>query len=435
MYADMRVTDLLRTLDLFEHLSPDELEQLATRMHEQHARAAEVVCRQGEPSEAMFIVLEGRLQLSATAPDGNVRVTRQVSSGDFVGEIALFSGEPHPATAATVTDCRLLVLPRDEFEVFVANRPHVMRNVLAAVSRRAARANQSLMTEQSTERAAVANGRVYPVFSPRGGAGKTTLAINLALRLAELMPGRVGMVDLDLLFDDAALLLDLTPVTSLAAIAESDLEHLDPRALSSYLVEHPSGLRVLVGATHPEEGERVSVAHVRAALGVMKRQFLVTIVDCGNNFAEPTLAALEMCDRLVVLCTPELSTLRDVRDCQRIFGQALHLDKTRLSYVYNHPLPARGLTRSQFETALEQDIALEIPHAGDAAAKTAVASETVLRPAGRSAFGDAIDTLARDLRPPEVRSSDARRASGAVGTPRAASATSRLLRLLRGNAH
>jgi len=172
-------------------------------------------------------------------------------------------------------------------------------------------------------------------------------------------------LDLDLLFDDAALVLDLTPTTSLAGIPEGELQHLDPRTLSNYLVEHASSLRVLVGATRPEEGERVTGAHVRAALAAMKQQFLVTIVDCGGSFGEPTLMALEAADRVVVLCTPELTTLRDVRDCQRIFGQALRLDKQRTLYAFNHPRPHNGLTRQQFETALEQPMAVEIPHAGE----------------------------------------------------------------------
>jgi pilus assembly protein CpaE len=274
-----------------------------------------------------------------------------------------------------------------------------------------------------------AHGRVYAVFSPRSGAGKTTLALNLALRLAELLPARVGMLDLDLLFDDATLLLNLSPLTSLASIPASEVELLETRGLGNQLMEHDSGLRVLVGATRPEEGERVSAAHVRAALIFMKRQFDVTVVDCGNNFDEPTLAVLDTADRVIVLCTPELSTLRDVRDCQRIFGQALRLDKARLSYVYNHPLPGRGLTRSRFETALQQDMAVEIPHAGDSATRAAFARGTVVRPARRSGFGHAVDQLARDLLPAEV-ATNIEWSKRTSGTP----AGNALMRVLRRHA-
>jgi hypothetical protein len=125
-----------------------------------------------------------------------------------------------------------------------------------------------------------------------------------------------------------------------------------------------------------------------------------------------------------------------VRDCQRIFGQALHVDKARVSYVFNHPLPAAGLSRVQFETALEQPIALEIPHAGESVSK--VPSLKGSRPArqqGHSRFGQAIDDLARELQPPEAREGATRAAAGAGSGSRSASGVNRLLRRLRGDSH
>jgi pilus assembly protein CpaE len=245
------------------------------------------------------------------------------------------------------------------------------------------------------------------------------VAINLALRLAELMPGRVALFDLDLVFDDAALLLDVSPGRSLGSIPERDLQHLDARMLNACLAEHTSGLRVLVGATHPEDGERVSGAHARAALTALKRQFPVTIVDCGSNFGEPVLVACELANRVIMLCTPELSTLRDVRDCERVFGQALHLDRKRLSYVFNHPLPVSGLTRVQFETALERPVVFDIPHAGEASARAAAAAGGVVRPTGRSPFAHTLERLVRDLQPPDSASKDGLGPVASVGAPRA----------------
>jgi CRP-like cAMP-binding protein len=429
----MRITDLLRTIDLFARLPADDLDHLSHRMRERHFGRDEVLCRQGEPAQAMIIVTAGRIKLSAAEADGRMRTVRELAEGDFFGEIALFARERHTATATAVNESRVLVLEQDEFEALVASRPQLMRNMLTAISRRAAQTNRQLVTDQASNATVSANGRVHPVFSPRGGAGKTTLAVNLAIGLAELIPGRVGLLDLDLLFDDAALLLDVAPSTSLATIPESELEHLDARMLSNYLVEHEGSLRVLVGATRPEDGERVSGAHVRAALAAMKQQFLVTIVDCGSNFAEPTLMALEAADKAIMLCTPELSTLRDVRDCQRILGQALHLDKTRLMYAFNHPVPSTGLSRQQFETALEQPMALEIPHAGESVAKAAVSAGTVVRATGRGQFAQAIGHLVRDLQPADADPADGRLSTG--DKRRASSGSNRLVRLLRGSGH
>jgi pilus assembly protein CpaE len=297
----------------------------------------------------------------------------------------VISGEPLRGSATAIVESRVLVVARDEFEAFVAARPQVMRGILAAISRRAVQTNQRLLSEQPAERTST-SGRVYAIFSPRGGAGKTLVATRLAIRLAEIMPERVALMDLDLLFDDAALELDVSVSASLGSLGSE----LVSRSVSGLEVEHGSGLRVLVAATTPEEGERVTATHVREALLALKRQFLVTVLDCGGTFSEPTLAALDMSDRVLVICTPELVTLRDVRECQRLFGQALHLEKSRMVYLFNHPLPSAGITRRQFEDALEQRMLLEIPHGGEGATK--------------SAFTKVIDQLARELVATPVKS-------------------------------
>jgi hypothetical protein len=103
-------------------------------------------------------------------------------------------------------------------------------------------------------------------------------------------------------------------------------------------------------------------------------------------------------------------------------------------YALNHPLPSTGLTRQQFETALEQPMALEIPHAGDSAARAALSAGTVVRATGRGPFAQAIDHLVRDLQPAEARPVDGR-PSTTGGTRRAGSGANRLQRLLRGSAH
>lgn len=416
----MRINDLLRTIDLFEQLSSDELDQLSRRMHERRLQPGEVVCRSGDAVEAMFIVLSGCVELALPAGEGRPPTRHQLTAGDSMGEIALLSGEPHAATATAIGESRVLVLARDDFEALVAGRPALMRTMLAAVSRRATQTNRRLLTEQPTSTATTSSGQIYAVFSPRGGAGKTTLATRLATHLAELMPQRVSLFDLDLVFDDAALELNLSPTTSLANIAERDLEHLDPRMLNEYLTDHPTSLRVLVGATSPEQGELVTATHVRAALAALKRQFLVTLIDCAGTFTEPTLAALESADRVLVVCTPDLASLRDLRDCQRVFDQALHLDNKHLFYVFNHPLPVAGLTRQQFESAFEQPMAVEIPHAGEAAAK--------------AGFSRAIDQLVRELHPAKGDAGDAWTSAEAVSSSPDGSRGNRLVRLLRGRA-
>jgi pilus assembly protein CpaE len=249
---------------------------------------------------------------------------------------------------------------------------------------------------------------VYAIFSPRGGSGKTTLAVNLAAQLAHEQPERTALVDLSLTFGHTSALLGLRPETSLAAVPAESLPDFDRKTLGQYLVEHPSGLQVLVAGTRPEEGEVVTSAHVRAALGTMKRQFSAIFVDCGSSFDEPTIAALELADRVIVVCTPELNTLRDVRECQRVFGEIIRLDLKRVCFVFNHNQPFAVLGREQFEAALEQPMTFELPHAGEGAYKAASRGEPLVLSNAGSAYAKAVEKLARLLVPAEPKSSQKR---------------------------
>jgi pilus assembly protein CpaE len=230
----------------------------------------------------------------------------------------------------------------------------------------------------------------------------------MAVHQALEQPERTALLDLSLTFGHAPALLGLEPHTSLAAVPAESLSDFDRRTLGDYLVQHPTGLQVLAAGTRPEEGEVVTAAHVRAALGTMKRQFSATFVDCGSSFDEPTIAALEMADRVIVLCTPELNTLRDVRECQRVFGEIIRLDMKRVAFVFNNNQPFAVLGREQFESALEQSMTFELPHAGDGAYKAATRGEPMVIGSNGSAFSKAVEKLLRMLVPVEPKASQKR---------------------------
>jgi pilus assembly protein CpaE len=315
--------------------------------------------------------------------------------------MALLTGAPRSASATAETESQVLVLQKHDFDQLLAAHSSIMREMLNVISQRTLQTNQQLLAEEPGSAAAVGAGRVYAVFSPRGGVGKSTLAVNLAVALARRLPERVALLDLGLTFGHDALLLGLAPESSLAAVPLESLTNFDRRTLGDYLSPHRSGLQLLVAGTRPEEGEAVTAAHVRAVLGAMKRQFTATVVDCGSGFDEPLIAALEQADKIVVVCAPELNTLRDVRECQRVFGEIIRLDTSKLTYLLNHYQPFTVLRREQFETALEQPMAFEVPHAGDAAAKAAAKGEPLI--SGHSGFARAIERLAVSLLPEEAR--------------------------------
>src|SRR4051812_4404208 len=192
----MRVTDLLRTMDIFEALASDELERIAQLLRERRLVEAEVLCRQGEPGDALFIVTGGRIRLSTMDPSGNEKVLAYFTDGQFFGEMALLTGAPRSATATAETDSQVLVLQKHDFDQLLASHAQIMREMLKVVSQRTLQTNQQLLAEEPGSSVSVGTGRVYAVFSPRGGAGKTPLAVNMAVQHALEQPERTALLDL-----------------------------------------------------------------------------------------------------------------------------------------------------------------------------------------------------------------------------------------------
>src|SRR5207253_5194362 len=105
---------------------------------------------------------------------------------------------------------------------------------------RQAQANARLAAETAPEESRAARGYVTAVYSPRGGAGVTTLAVNLAIALAERHPDDTVLLDLDVLFGHAVSNLWLEPRGVLAQINPATMQGLDRAGLDHYLVKHPS---------------------------------------------------------------------------------------------------------------------------------------------------------------------------------------------------
>ncbi|HEX2923357.1 MAG TPA: cyclic nucleotide-binding domain-containing protein, partial [Chloroflexota bacterium] len=216
-------------------------------------------------------------------------------------------------------------------------------------------------------------GKLFTVFSPKGGAGKSMVATNLAVAMAKLYPGSVALLDLSLTFGHDMLLLNLVPRSCVAATTAEAFEKMDTEEeLSYYLAVHPSSeLRVMAGAVHPEEGELVSGDTARAAIDLLRRHFPYVVVDTGSNFTDPVLCALECADRVLLLCSPEMAVMRDARECQRILSEVIHLPRERVLYLLNSLFPFKTLSKKQFEEVLQQPIGAELPYGGDVPAKAA----------------------------------------------------------------
>lgn len=155
-------------------------------------------------------------------------------------------------------------------------------------------------------------GRVVTVFSPKGGVGKTTMAVNLALALTERGARRVCLVDLDLGFGDVAITMQLFPTHTIEHAVGSE-DTLDTGQLDTLLTRHADSMMVLAAPTHPDVRERVTPALVTRVLRTLRESFDHVVVDTAPAFDEHVLTALDETDECVIVATLDVPTLKNVK--------------------------------------------------------------------------------------------------------------------------
>jgi CRP-like cAMP-binding protein len=412
----------LRSMDIFRPLPDEELTRIATRLKERRFREGQPVFHKGEPGDSMYLVLDGRVKILSPDASGQERVLAFLEEGAFFGEMALLTGDARSTDVQAASEVTLLELRRADFEERVASHPLVLKQMLRLLAERQTETNLRLLQrDEEAEGRGTGRGKVFTVYSTKGGAGKTTVAVNLAVTLAQQYPEQVALLDLSLTFGHAPMFLDLQPRASLSAMSVEVLAKFDREALLNYMVTHASTLRVLPGAVRPEEGEGVSQEHVQTVLGLLKRFFGYVVVDTSSTFTDTTLAALENSDKVIFVLTPELSTVRDLVECQRIFTDVVRIPADRFYYLLNHPYGFKALGRADFEQAFGRPVTGGLPHGGETPVQAASRGQAFTASQPNTAIARAVDNLARELTGAPVRtrppSDGARAGAGRRGGP------------------
>jgi pilus assembly protein CpaE len=240
---------------------------------------------------------------------------------------------------------------------------------------------------QASER----DGRVITVFSPKGGVGKTTMAVNLGMALGQ-EGADVCVVDLDLAFGDVAITMQLIPEHTIAEAAESE-EHLDFALLQTLLTRHPSSLTILAAPTHPEGRDRIAASLVRRVIQTLRRNFDFVVIDTPPGFDDQVLGAFDETDDCVVVATLDVPTIKNTKVALETLD-LLHLVPNNRHLVLNRADEEVGLSLANVEDILGMKVAISLP------STTAVASATnhgqpIVLSKPDHAVSKAIHTLAR----------------------------------------
>jgi len=204
--------------------------------------------------------------------------------------------------------------------------------------------------------------RMVAVYSPKGGVGTTTIAVNVAVAHAASRPGRVLIVDLDLQFGQVATHLNVIPRQTVADLARDEQSQREPELLRTYATRHEaSGLDVLAAPGSPELADLVSATHVERILETALLAYEAVVVDAGSTLDERSLAALEGAEVVLLPVYPEISALKAVHSFLDFVNEAGSI-ASKTTFVLNSMFAKELLKMRDVESGLGAKVSLTLPY-------------------------------------------------------------------------
>jgi pilus assembly protein CpaE len=306
---------------------------------------------------------------------------------------------------ASIESASLLEEALDADVADVLLLPQLTENVVFAI-RKASHAGRR------SAQLAGRRGRIVTVFSPKGGTGKTVTATNLAAALAKHAGKRTLLLDLDLQFGDAAIMLGLEPEKTIHDLVTAPGE-LDTEKLAGYTTRHECGLEILPAPLRPEDAELVTEAKLARLLEVARESYDAIVVDTSPFFHGPMLATLDRTDELLLLCALDVPTLKNVRLSLQTLD-LLSFPPDRVRVLLRRTGSKVGMKPREVEAALERKIAFEVPADGSVPLAVNRGAPLVLTDP-KCDFSKAIREVAKGVAPADPAAAKPRRRLPALG--------------------
>ncbi|MBI4870150.1 MAG: response regulator [Candidatus Riflebacteria bacterium] len=207
-------------------------------------------------------------------------------------------------------------------------------------------------------------GQVVTLFATKGGVGKTTVLLNLAVTLSRYGGHKVAVVDFDLQFGDIAIMLNLIPSRNIISLLEEPPPWTSSVVLDYMIPHEQSGVEVLLAPSRPEYAEIVQVEHIEQTLLLLREQYDYVLVDTSSMFRNIELSILDASQTILVITTLELSAIKDMKLCLDLL-QNLNYSPDKIKLVLNRGKPnVGGITYEDVQSGLKKEISALIPTEG-----------------------------------------------------------------------
>ncbi|HYM97622.1 MAG TPA: cyclic nucleotide-binding domain-containing protein [Candidatus Sulfotelmatobacter sp.] len=393
---------LLERTPVFFALEGGTRRALAGRLRRVNVVAGERVVCQGERGDSIFIVESGRCRLVVERSSNLISVA-ELAAYDFFGEGACVMDRQHEVSVYASTDCTLLALDRTALHSILGDDRTALDELRRVADQRAAMCAD--MALRASWGMANRGATVVSVYSPKGGSGGTSIALNLVGSLSRRHPGQALLVDLDLPYAHSALLSGLSPTGSIARAGAVPPESFDEVLLSAVLY-HPAGPMILAGALQPEEAEEVTPELLARAISVLRQTFRYIVVDLGSALNDVTLATLDETQQVVLVAAPDLSGVKSATDALDIL-QRIGTPHDAVTLVLNNVGQRSRVDRWDVGQILRRAVDIEVGFDGAKAEQAALSGTILSLSSPRSELARGSEALADLLEARHPRDSSA----------------------------
>jgi pilus assembly protein CpaE len=207
--------------------------------------------------------------------------------------------------------------------------------------------------------AAVLQGRIITVYSPKGGTGCTTVAANLAIALHN-EDTRVILLDANLQYGDVAMFFNEQGKNTILDIAPR-VDELDVDVVEESMIKHEaSGIHILAAPQRPEQAEKITAEQFSKLLDFLRQMYAYVIIDTSSHLTDVVLSAMDHSDGIVLITTQDIPAIKNARLFLDLL-QTMGIDRERLVFVMNKYDRRIGITPERVGENLREKISAVIP--------------------------------------------------------------------------
>lgn len=207
--------------------------------------------------------------------------------------------------------------------------------------------------------APVTKGKIITVYSPKGGTGCTTIAVNLAIALNN-EDTRTALVDANLQFGDVAVFVNEQGKNTILELAPR-VDELEPDVVEEILIRHEaSGIRILAAPQRPEMAEKISADQFAKVLQFLQRMYAYVVVDTSSILTDVVLSTIDISDVIVLVTTQEIPAIKNARLFLDLL-QTMGINKGKIVFAMNRYDKRIAITPERVSDNLKHEVSVTIP--------------------------------------------------------------------------